>query len=157
MISDYIVNHPLNLKCWYFINKIRFCSFEPFQIRYLKPNTAVRDLDIWQQNYYRWLPVLEIKNGGNPQIDLFNRMILNRISKLQQDLQTFDEPNARKQSTTATKSNDNLLHTMPMISSFFPFTPNTTNTNELTDILATSSELLTEGSIFDGLSVQQAE
>lgn len=123
------------------------------------------------QCYYRFLPVLEIKNGGNPQIDLFNRMILNRISKLQQDLQmrTFDEPNIRKQSSTAaaaaatattataTKSDDNFLHTMPMISSFFPFTSNTTNTNELTDILATSSELLTEGSIFDGLSVQQAE
>lgn len=110
------------------------------------------------QCYYRWLPVLEIKNGGNPQIDLFNRMILNRISKLQQDLQTrtFDDPNTRKQST-ATKSDDNLLNTMPMISSFFPFTRNTTNTNELTDILATSSELLTEGSIFDGLSVQQGE
>ena len=122
------------------------------------------------QCYYRFLPVLEIKNGGNPQIDLFNRMILNRISKLQQDLQmrTFDEPNARKQSSTAaattttttattTKSDDNFLQTMPMISSFFPFTSNTTNTNELTDILATSSELLTEGSIFDGLSVQQGE
>lgn len=86
-------------------------------------------------------------------------MILNRISKLQQDLQTrtFDDPNARKQSTASKIDNDNLLHTMPMISSFFPFTRNTTNTNELTDILATSSELLTEGSIFDGLSVQQAE
>lgn len=115
-------------------------------------------MDIWTQCYYRWLPVLEIKNGGNPQIDLFNRMILNRISKLQQDLQMRpNDVDTTKTATTATKPDDNLLQTMPMISSFFPFTRNTTNTNELTDILATSSELLTEGSIFDGLSVQQGE
>ncbi|XP_031617006.1 myotubularin-related protein 10-B [Contarinia nasturtii] len=129
------------------------------EVRYLQPNTSIRDLDVWMQCYYRWLPVLEIKNGGNPQIDLFNRMILNRISKLQQDLQmrTIDGDTTSKTATTATKTDDNLLQTMPMISSFFPFTRNTTNTNELTDILATSSELLTEGSIFDGLSIQQAE
>lgn len=121
----------------------------------MKPATAIRDLDIWMQCYYRWLPVLEIKNGGNPQIDLFNRMILSSISKLQQDLQTRTFNDTAKSSST--KSEDNLIQNMPMISSFFPFTRNTSNTNELTDILATSSELLTEGSIFDGLSVQQID
>lgn len=121
-------------------------------MRFLKPQTAIRDLDIWMQCYYRWLPVLEIPHGGNPQIDLFNRMVLSSISKLQQDLQTrsFEEPAA-----AATQSIDQLIQNRPLISSFFPFTRNTTNTNELTDILATSSELLTDGSIFDGLSVQQ--
>lgn len=136
---------------------LRFVCFS-HQIRYLKPNTAIRDMDIWMQCYYRWVPVLEIKNGGNPQIDLFNRMILNRISKLQQDLQTRTiDIDARKPTTTTMSDNDDLLQTMPMISSFFPFTRNTSNSNELTDILATSSELLTEGSIFDGLSVQQGD
>lgn len=127
------------------------------QIHYLKPSTAIRDLDIWMQCYYRWLPVLEIKNGGNPQIDLFNRMILSRISKLQQELQTQTFENATPRNSTSTKSNANLLQTMPLISSFFPFTRNTTNTNELTNILANSNELLTEGSIFDGLSMQQVD
>lgn len=107
------------------------------------------------QCYYRWLPVLEVKNGGNPQIDLFNRIILSRISKLQQDLQTRT-PDVYS-ATTSAQTVDKLIQNMPMISSFFPFTRNTSNTNELTDILATSSELLTEGSIFDGLSVQQGE
>lgn len=123
----------------------------------MTPQTAIRDLEIWMQCYYRWLPVLEIKNGGNPQIDLFNRMILSSISKLQQDLQTraFDDSNSVK--PTSTKSDDNLIQNMPMISSFFPFTRNTTNTNDLTEILASSNELLAEGSIFDGLSVQAGE
>lgn len=112
-------------------------------------------MDIWTQCYYRWLPVLEIKNGGNPQIDLFNRIILSSISKLQQDLQTRSYDDQAPAASTAAQSIDTLIQNRPMISSFFPFTRNTTNTNELTDILATSSELLTEGSIFDGLSVNQ--
>lgn len=100
------------------------------------------------------MPVLEIKNGGTPQIDLFNRMILSSISKLKQDLQTQHIDDS---ATTSAQSIENLLQNMPSISSFFPFTPNTSNTNQFTDILATSSELLAEGSIFDGLSVQQID
>lgn len=108
------------------------------------------------QCYYRWLPVLEIKNGGNPQIDLFNRMILSSISKLQQDLQTrtFDDS---KPPSAPNQSDENLIQNMPLISSFFPFTRNTRDNNDLTDILTISNELLTEGSIFDGLSVQQGQ
>lgn len=113
---------------------------------------AIRDLNIWMQCYYRWLPVLEIKNGGNPQIDLFNRMILSSISKLQQDLQT----RSHDESTSAASSIDTLIQNRPMINSFFPFTRNTTNTDELTDILTTSSEIL-EDSILDDLSVQQGQ
>lgn len=102
------------------------------------------------QCYYRWLPVLEIKNGGNPQIDLFNRMTLSSISKLQQDLhlRINDEP-------SAVASNDQLIQNMPLISSFFPFTRNTSGNNDLTDILTQSNELLMDSSTIDGLSVQQ--
>lgn len=125
------------------------------QTNFLNPQYAVRDMEIWMQCYYRWMPVLEIKNGGNIQIDLFNRMTLSSISKLQHDLQlrTFDEP----ASTTTPHADVHFLSNMPLISSFFPFTRNTTNSNELSDILTISNELLTEGSIFDGLSVQQGQ
>lgn len=126
----------------------------------MSPNTAIRDMDIWMQCYYRWLPVLEIKNGGPPQVDLFNRMILSNISKLQQDLQlrTFDDvPNSTSKTSTSSQSEENLIQGMPLISSFFPFTRNTTDNNDLNDILTQSNELLTEGSIFDGLSVQQGQ
>ena len=112
--------------------------------------------------------MLEIKNGGYPQIDLFNRMILNSISKLQQALNSrdFDDlpftylpAGAGSANVTAsTKSSSALLQNdMPLISSFFPFTRNTTNSNDLSDLLTTSTDLLAEGSIFDGLSVQQGQ
>lgn len=44
---------------------------------------------------------------------------------------------------------------MPSISSFFPFSGNNTNSNELNDILTLSYDLLTDGSIIDGLSMSQ--
>lgn len=127
-------------------------------MRFLTPNTNIRDMEIWMLCYYRWLPVLEIKNGGSPQIDLINRMVLSSISKLQQDLQirTFDE-STTKASATSNQTEENFIQNMPLISSFFPFTHNTTESNDLTDILTQSNELLTEGSIFDGLSVQQEQ
>lgn len=114
------------------------------------------DLEIWAQCYYRWLPFLEIANGGQPQIDLFNRILINNISKLQQILQTceFDEQQlqAANGDTTTTATNN-----LPTINSFFPFSRNACcNTNELIEILTQSSDLLTEGSIFDGLSIAQA-
>lgn len=87
-------------------------------------------------------------------------MILTNISKLQQDLQlrTFDDvPNSTSKTSTSSQSEENLIQGMPLISSFFPFTRNTTDNNDLTDILTQSNELLTEGSIFDGLSVQQGQ
>lgn len=120
----------------------------------MTPKYAIRDLDIWTQCYYRWLPVLEIKNGGNPQIDLFNRWILSSISKLQQALQSrdFDDlPSIMKPMQSATASGEDTT----MISSFFPFTRNTAESNDLADILNASTDLLAEGSIFDGLSVTQ--
>lgn len=109
------------------------------------------------QCYYRWLPILEIKYGGNPQIDLINRMTLSEISKLQQDLQTQSFDDSNKTTASASVQSDDTMKNMPLISSFFPFSHNTADSNELTDILTASNELLTEGSIFDGLSVQQID
>lgn len=132
--------------------QIHECKFSIVQDRHLTPKYAIRDLDIWTQCYFRWLPVLEIKNGGNPQIDLFNRWILSSISKLQQALQSrdFDDLPERTKQQPPTATCDGEL-----ISSFFPFTRNTTESNDLADLLNASADLLAEGSIFDGLSVTQ--
>lgn len=104
------------------------------------------------QCYYRWLPVLELKCGGNIQIDIFNRMILSNISKLQQDLQlrTIDNNSPASSSTV-----DNLIQNKPSVNSFFPFSQNANDSNELIDVFTASHEMLMDGSIFDGLSVQQ--
>lgn len=108
------------------------------------------------QCYYRWLPVLEIKNGGTPQIDLFNRITISSISKLQQDLQirSHDVPSS---AASAAAHTEEYIRNMPLISSFFPFTSNIDGAGELNDILTASNELLTDGSIFDALSIQQCD
>lgn len=130
------------------LNRLPFA----LQSRFLTPSWAIHDMEIWMQCYYRWMPVLEIQNGGTPQIDLFNRMILSNISKLQRQLETQQIDDT---ASTSSQSIDNLIQNMPLISSFFPFTPNTSNTNQLSDILSTSCDLLAEGSIFDGLSMRR--
>lgn len=99
--------------------------------------------------------MLEIQNGGNPQIDLFNRWVLSNISKLQHALQSRDFDDVP---ITEKSNNDNNCiqnSNIPLLSSFFPFTRNTTESNVLTDILNASTDMLAEGSIFDGLSVSQ--
>lgn len=108
------------------------------------------------QCYYRWMPMLEIKNGGNPQVDLFNRITINSISRLQQELQIrpHDVPSS---AASAAAHTDEYMTGMPSISSFFPFMSNVDSTDELTNILNISSELLTDGSIFDALSIVQRE
>lgn len=129
-----------------------------YQERYLDPQTAIRDLELWTQCYFRWQPLLEIKNGGYPQVELYNRMILNNISKLQQALQSndFDDlPIPFNESDDVINGVNVNGPTMPSISSFFPFSGNNTNSNELADILTLSYDLLTDGSMIDGLSISQ--
>lgn len=126
--------------------------------RFLEPQTTIRDLELWTQCYFRWQPLLEIKNGGYPQVELYNRIILSNISKLQQALQSNDIDDL----PIPLNESDDVINgvnvngpTMPSISSFFPFSGNNSNSNELTDILTQSYDLLTDGSIMDGLSISQ--
>ncbi|EDW62822.1 myotubularin-related protein 10-B [Drosophila virilis] len=63
------------------------------QDRYLQPAHRILDLSVWDQCYYRWLPVLDIRGGGQPQVDLFHRLLLSNIAKVQRclELQNFEE------------------------------------------------------------------
>lgn len=63
------------------------------QDRFLQPAHRIIDLAVWEQCYHRWLPVLDIRGGGQPQVDLFHRMLLSNIAKMQRclELQNFDE------------------------------------------------------------------
>jgi len=54
--------------------------------RFLEPLCGVSDLKVWQQCYYRWIPILEVERGGFPQIDLLNRLLIHNISKLEKEL-----------------------------------------------------------------------
>ncbi|XP_034488098.1 myotubularin-related protein 10-B [Drosophila innubila] len=63
------------------------------QDRYLEPAHRILDLGVWEQCYYRWMPLLDIRGGGAAQVDLFHRLLLSNIAKLQRclDMQSFEE------------------------------------------------------------------
>lgn len=167
--------------------------------RYLMPDHRTRSLAIWEQCYYRWMPIVEIKRGGFPQIELQHRLLLSNVSKLQRclELQDFEDlpdvyyelTKEKKPLSAATTqqthqqipvtpelidgverrrrislppsnasavmalTQDNVSSVLPEISSFFPFSVNTGETQQLHDILSSSNEFLLEGSIMDRLSI----
>lgn len=167
--------------------------------RYLMPDHRTRSLAIWEQCYYRWMPIVEIKRGGFPQIELQHRLLLSNVSKLQRclELQDFEDlpdvyyelTKEKKPLSAATTqqthqqipvtpelidgverrrrislppsnasavmalTQDNVSSVLPEISSLFPFSVNTGETQQLHDILSSSNEFLLEGSIMDRLSI----
>lgn len=102
------------------------------------------------------MPLLEIRNGGSAQIDLYNRMILSNIHKLQRGLETGNftdiQLDPKKDEDPATASRKNSKHNkVPVVNSFFPFSINDGDdeNSNLNDILIFSSDVLTEGSVFE--------
>ncbi|XP_017015965.2 myotubularin-related protein 10-B [Drosophila takahashii] len=72
------------------------------QDRFLQPAHRIFDLQVWDQCYYRWLPILDIRGGGQPQVDLFHRLLLSNIAKIQRclEFQNFEDlPEAFYEST----------------------------------------------------------
>lgn len=128
-----------------------------FQDKYLEPSHLIRDLDIFAQCYYRWMPILEIHNGGTVQIDLYNRMILSNIHKLQKSLETGNvsdlqlDPKKDDETTKAEATSNGKHNRVPVVNSFFPFsiTNGEDDNSNLNDILIFSSDALTEGSVFE--------
>lgn len=114
----------------------------------MEPKYLIRDLEIWSQCYFRWIPILEVVNGGIPQIDLFTRKLVNKIHSLQKSLV---EP------ISITKQNEQFHNqttdTQFNVNSFFPFNSNTGNNADLSDLLILNGELLGEGSLYDTTSL----
>ncbi|XP_016985542.1 myotubularin-related protein 10-B [Drosophila rhopaloa] len=78
------------------------------QDRFLQPAHRIFDLQVWDQCYYRWLPVLDIRGGGQPQVDLFHRLLLSNIAKVQRciEFQNFDDlPEAFYEATGESRPN----------------------------------------------------
>ncbi|XP_065094189.1 myotubularin-related protein 10-A, partial [Ochlerotatus camptorhynchus] len=133
---------------------------------FLDPQCTVRDMEIWHQCYFRWIPFLEIKNGGYPQVDLFNRSVVNNINKLLKVLNSENLSGSNENIPLVGNSEENILNKedtntneildgfkIPMINSFFPFTSNISNTEELLEILVANGEFLPDGSIVDCASL----
>lgn len=106
------------------------------------------------------MPILEIRNGGSVQIDLYNRMILANIHKLQRSLENGNvsddlQIETRKDDEappTPPVATANGKHTrVPIVNSFFPFSiaDGDEDNSNLNEILIFSSDILTEGSVFE--------
>lgn len=81
----------------------------------LRPQTGASALDVWRQCYFRWLPDLEIRNGGQPQVDMCNRFIAEEIDLLR--LQLSDQ----RTNGAAGQSKTDQLACLSAVHSFYPF------------------------------------
>uniref|UniRef100_A0A8D8FN09 Myotubularin-related protein 10-B n=3 Tax=Culex pipiens TaxID=7175 RepID=A0A8D8FN09_CULPI len=134
-------------------------------ISFIEPSCALKDIEIWQQCYFRWIPFLEIQNGGFPHIDLFNRSVQNNIILLQKLLIGGNISSSEEKllpskefalnSKNKIEANDGSgidESKIQFINSFFPFTSNAMYTDFL-DILFTNEDILCDGSIIDSTSL----
>lgn len=129
-----------------------YLSSKPFstlQPHFLEPKHSLKDLEIWSQCYFRWTPMLEIVSGGFPQIDLFNRLVVNNVHSIQKAL--IERPLSIKPQFDPMQEQSN--ESQYSVNSFFPFTSTTGNSSELSDILVVNGSLLGEGSIYDTTSL----
>ncbi|BES87802.1 Myotubularin-associated protein [Nesidiocoris tenuis] len=81
-------------------------SLKITSLNYLPVQCQISCLSVWQQCYLRHLPILEIKGGGNPQIDLLARVLAS---------QSEDSANLANDSIT--------LESLSKVGSFYPFSP----------------------------------
>lgn len=140
---------------------------------HLEPKFRIQNMELWRQCYFRWLPIVEIQGGGTVQIEMFHRLLLSNVNKLQTALQTQDfedvpprivSPVTLRQSSRGEESDPEIPsddvaggitpgQIMPSVNSFFPFSSQHSDTGaELNDILNLSGEMLMDGSVADGLS-----
>uniref|UniRef100_T1H349 Myotubularin-related 12-like C-terminal domain-containing protein n=1 Tax=Megaselia scalaris TaxID=36166 RepID=T1H349_MEGSC len=130
--------------------------------KFLSPKWEISSLSVWQQCYHRWIPLFEIKNGGFPHIDLFNRLLLSNINKLQKKLEsgydfygddeddedTINVIGERIERRHKLSSPNNEIN-FENVNSFFPFSSNENNSDQLNEILISSNDVLMDGSIME--------
>ncbi|XP_052867794.1 myotubularin-related protein 10-B isoform X1 [Anopheles cruzii] len=130
---------------------------ETVSLQFLQPQYCLRDIELWQQCYFRWIPHLQIKHGGIAQSELLNRILVHNIRKLsrmvksehsneQYQSENFGEPiDALEQilSSMAVQTRDpETTEPCLCISSFFPFTSILPSPQiECSELLITSNEI----------------
>ncbi|XP_056637371.1 myotubularin-related protein 10-B [Diorhabda sublineata] len=121
-----------------------FCNplFDDSICEQLTPKTGVSALDVWLQCYFRWLPDLEIRNGGKPQVDLFCRYLVSEILQTQQNM---GEMNGK-----LNKNKDQYLELIRKVNSFFPFSHNSSSVSgEITNSVLLTGDVLDTQSILN--------
>lgn len=117
-----------------FCNPLFDDSFEEV----LRPSTGLQNLEVWGQNYFRWIPDLEIPRGGNPQIDLYTRYL---VSEIIQAKYNSEESNGRLLGR-ASKNKEEYMDLIKKVNSFFPFSHNNNLVhNPINNVLLTGDTL----------------
>lgn len=106
----------------------------------VKPLYAVSSLELWTQCYFRWIPTLEIRNGGQRHVELYIRLLQNDVNHL-----GLNENRVSPVDKVGICS----LHTN--IDSFYPFSNNRSG-NTVSAPIMNSSILLSE-SLLDAQSL----
>lgn len=106
----------------------------------IKPLYAVSSLELWTQCYFRWIPTLEIRNGGQRHIELYIRLLQNDVNQL-----GINENRVSSVDKVGICS----LHTN--IDSFYPFSNNRSGNNVSAPIM--NSSILLSESLLDAQSL----
>ncbi|CAH0558932.1 unnamed protein product [Brassicogethes aeneus] len=107
----------------------------------LEVKHGISSLEIWSQCYFRWLPELEIKNGGRPVLDLYNRILVNEILNLRHGQA---DANGRY-----LKNIDEQMDLLKKVNSFFPFSHNLFGQTSASSNIFLSSDVLDTQSVFN--------
>ncbi|KAG8041949.1 hypothetical protein G9C98_007253 [Cotesia typhae] len=105
--------------------------------KYLKPQFSVSCLELWTQCYFRWIPPLEIRNGGKNHSELYARLLQNSISQLKVNINGNCVSPVDKINTFLVQMN---------INSFYPF-GNKHSGNTVSTPIMNNSMLMTESFI----------
>ncbi|EFN85801.1 myotubularin-related protein 10-B isoform X1 [Harpegnathos saltator] len=108
----------------------------------IKPSCAISNLELWTQCYFRWIPALEIHNGGQRHVELYVRLLQNDVNQLKINING-------NCGSPVDKVGIYSLHTN--IDSFYPFS-NKRSGNTVSTPIMNSSILITE-SLLDAQSL----
>lgn len=124
---------------WFFANPL----YNDAEKGVLRPRTSVSHLEVWTQCYFRWLPDLEIRNGGKPQIYLCSSFIVSEILELSKRKESEDMNGESKM------KKEEILDLLRKVNSFFPFSR---SNGQVTGMLPINNILLS-GDLLDTQSI----
>lgn len=110
----------------------------------IKPLYAISSLELWTQCYFRWIPTLEIHNGGQRHIEFYIRLLQNNINQLEININDNRDSPIDTDKIGIYSLNAN-------IDSFYPFS-NKRSKNTISAPIMNNSIFLTE-SLLDAQSL----
>lgn len=112
---------------------------------HIKPLFSISNLELWSQCYFRWIPPLEIHNGGKNHVELHARLVQNDIAQLKINANGNCESPVEKITSYIVHMN---------IDSFYPFSNRNSGNTVSTPIMNTS--LLMNENLLDTQSLMTA-